>query len=129
MARFAAVILAYFVIGATMWGGGVIQWDDTGIGGLIITDPGAEKGESVKVNENTSSTLEQSGGPIRQAAGSVAGPILAIWNFIVQFIGFLFWPVTVLQSVTAPTRVVVLAGGAVSVMFLGAIIRLIRRSA
>jgi hypothetical protein len=125
MARFAAVMLAYFLIGAVMWGGGVITWNETGIGGMIIEDTA----NGVSVNENTSQTLEQSGGPIRQAAATMGGPILAIWNFIVQFIGFLFWPVTVLQSVSAPPRAVVTAGGALTVMFLGAVIRLIRRSA
>jgi len=125
MARFAAVLLAYFTIGATMWGGGAIIWDDTGVNGLIIksVDNGTE------VNENTSDRLERSGGPIREAAAALGGPILAIWNFLVQFIGFLFWPVTVLQSVNAPPRAVVLGGGSLSVMFLGSVIRLIRRSA
>lgn len=125
MARFAAVLLAYFVIGAVMWGGGAIAWSDSGVGGLIIKDTAG----GVDVNENTSEQLERSGGPIREAAAQLGGPILAIWNFVVQFIGYLFWPVTVLQSVNAPPRAIVLAGGAMSVMFLGSVIRLIRRSA
>jgi len=125
MARFAAVLLTYFVIGATMWGGGVISWGNTGIGGFIIEDVDG----AVSVNEKTGDALEQSGGPIRQAAATVGAPILAIWNFIIQFIGYLFWPITVLQSVAAPPRAVVIAGGSLTVMFLGAVIRLIRRSA
>jgi len=126
MARFAQVLLAYFVIGAVMWGGGAIVWEEAGVGGLIIEDV---SGENVDVNENTSDQLERSGGPIREAASAFGGPILAIWNFVVRFIGFLFWPVTVLQTVNAPPRAVVLAGGSLSVMFLGGVIRLIRRSA
>ena len=125
MARFAAVLLAYFVTGAVMWGGGAIVWDDTGVGGLIIKSAA----DDVEVNENTSQQLERSGGPIREAAATLGGPILAIWNFIVKFIGYMFWPVTVLQSVSAPPRIIVLGGGSLSVMFLGSVIRLIRRSA
>lgn len=125
MARFAQILLAYFMIGAVMWGGGVIVWTQTGIGGLIIEDTTG----GVDVNENTSKQLERSGGPIREAAASLGGPILAIWNFVARFIGYLFWPITVLQSVNAPPRVVVTLGGGPSVMFLGGVIRLIRRSA
>lgn len=125
MARFSAVVLAYFVIGATMWGGGAIQWDNSGVGGLIVksTDGG------VTVNENTSQDLEQAGGPIQESAKSLGGPILAIWNFVIKFIGFLFWPITTLASNNAPPQVTVLGGGSLSVMFIGATIRLIRRSA
>jgi len=125
MSRFSDMLLAYFVIGAVMWGGGAIAWQDSGVGGLIIKDTT----DGVSVNENTSQQLERSGGPIREAAKSMGGPILAIWNFVAQFIGYLFWPVTVLQTANAPPRVVVLLGGSLSTMFLGAIVRLIRRSA
>jgi len=125
MARFGSVLLAYFVIGAVMWGGGAIVWDDSGVGGLIIEDVT----NGTQVNEETGAQLEQAGGPIRQAAASFGGPILAIWNFIARFIGYLFWPITVLQVVSAPPRVVVLGGGSLSVLFLGGVLRLIRRSA
>lgn len=126
MARFSAILLAYFLIGAVMWGGGAIAWDESGVGGLIITDATES---DIEVNENTSQQLERSGGPIQEAAQSMGGPILAIWNFVVRFVGYLFWPVTVLQSVNAPTRIVVTLGGSFSVIFLGAVVRLIRRSA
>jgi len=102
---------------------------ETPLAGLSVAVDLGNGAGGVSVNENTSNQLEQSGGPIQEAAKSMGGPILAIWNFVVQFIGYLFWPVTVLQSVNAPPRVTVLVGGAFSVMFLGAVIRLIRSSA
>jgi len=124
MARFSAILLAYFVIGAVMWGGGAIVWADSGVGGLIITDPA-----DGDVNRETGEQLEQSSGPIENAITSFGAPLLAIWNLLVKFIGYLFWPITVLQSANAPPRVVVLLGGSFTVVFLGAVIRLIRRSA
>lgn len=124
MARFGTVILIYFVVGAMMWGGGAIIWTETGLNSLIIEDP-----QSGDVNDDTSQQLEEAGGPIREAAQSFGGPVLAIWNIVVQFIGYLFWPITVLQSVNAPPRLIVLLGGTPSVAFLAGIIRLIRDSA
>lgn len=124
MARFGTIVIVYFIIGATMWGGGAIAWTESGVGTLIIEDP-----QTGQVNDETTNDLSEADGPIRQAAQSFGGPILAVWNIIVQFIGFLFWPVTVLQAVNAPPRIVVLLGGAPSVAFLAGTIRLIRESA
>jgi len=124
MARFGEILLAYFVIGAVMWGGGAIQWDQSGVGGLIFDD--AADGE---VNRDTGEQLERSAGPIENAITSFGAPLLAIWNVVVKIIGYLFWPITVLQSNNAPPRVVVLLGGSFTMVFLGAVIRLIRRSA
>jgi len=124
MTRFGTVIMVYFVVGAVMWGGGAIAWSETGLNSLIIEDP-----QTGEVNDNTTEQFEQAGGPIRQAAQSFGGPVLAIWNIVVQFIGYLFWPVTTLQSVNAPPRLVVLLGGAPSVAFVAGTIRLIRDSA
>lgn len=124
MARFGQLILIYFVVGATMWGGGAIAWSESGVGTLIVEDP-----QTGEVNSDTTDQLEQADGPIRRAAQSFGGPVLAIWNIVIKFIGYLFWPLTVLQGVGAPPRLTVLLGGAPSVAFLGGVIRLIRDSA
>jgi len=124
MARFGNILLVYFVIGAMMWGGGAIVWSETGLNTLIVEDP-----QAGSVNENTSNQLEDAGGPIREAAQAFGGPVLAIWNIVVQFVGYLFWPIATLQSVGAPPRLVVLLGGTPSIAFLGAVVRLIRNSA
>jgi hypothetical protein len=125
MVRFSSIIVAYFVIGALMWGGGAIAWDDTGLGGLIIDDPV----NGVQTNESTADELENAGGPIQQSLQQLGGPLLAIWSIIVQFIGYLFWPIMVLQTANAPPRITVLLGGSFSVAFLSGTVRLIRGSA
>jgi len=125
MVRFSSIIVSYFVIGALMWGGGAIAWNETGLGGLIIDDPVG----GVETNQSTADDLENAGGPIQQTLQELGGPLLAIWSIIVQFVGYLFWPIMVLQTENAPPRVTVLLGGSFSVAFIGATIRLIRGSA
>lgn len=123
--RLQHIVLAYFLIGATMWGGGVLSYENSGMTSFFI-----EQGNgTVQGNENTSAEIQQAGGPIQQAAQGVAGPIVAVWNLLVGLIGFLFWPVSTLVSVSAPTEVVVLLGGGPTVAFYGAIFRVLRQSA
>jgi hypothetical protein len=126
MVRFTNILIVYFVIGAMMWGGGAINWQESGVGGLIVQSTG----DDVEINEQTADELQQRGGPIQEAAGALgASPILAVWNLLVGLIGYLFWPITTLQGVGAPPRIVVLAGGTPVVAFYAGVLRLIRTSA
>jgi len=120
--RWVNIILAYFVIGAVMWGAGLIAWSQAGVGLLFIDSPA----NGVDVNENTTQDVEQSGGPIQQAASTVSGPLVAVWNLLVRLIGYLTWPITVLQSVGAPPRIIVLLGGTPTVGFFATLIGVIR---
>lgn len=124
--RFENVVVAYFVVGALMWGAGVIQWSQAGVGVLFIDQsPG---GGDVDINSTTSEDLENAGGPIQQAANSISGGLIAVWNLMVRLIGFLTWPITVLQSVNAPPRIVVLGGGTPTTAFFATLLRVIRGS-
>lgn len=126
--RFSAILITYFVVAATMWGGGVITWDQTGVGGAFIEDPSAASG-SEALNPNTTTALNRLGGPITQVAGeSFGGGLIATWNVLVSFTAFLFWPTAVLVSVNAPPQAVVL-GTTLSVAFLAAMLRIVRGSA
>lgn len=125
--RFGHVLLAYFVMGAVMWGGGALAWGDVPLGGFVIDDPSAG---NISINENTSQGLEQVGGPIQQAARTVGGTgLLAVWNLLAAVIGMMFWPITALIVANAPPRVIVLFGGAPTIAFYGALFRVIRSSA
>jgi len=122
--RWGHVIIAYVLIGAMMWGGGVIQWSDTGVAGLFVDSPSGD------VNEQTGEDLSDAGGPIQQAASTVEGTgLIAIWGLLVRFLGFLFWPIVTLQSVGSPPRVIVLIGVPLTTSFFVATVRLIRGSA
>lgn len=122
--RFGNIVVAYFVIGAVMWGGGAIAWDQAGVGELFIENPAESE-----VNEETSEDLTRLGGPINDVAGSLgASGLVAVWNVLVKLIGYLFWPITVLLSVDAPAEVVVLGGGTPVVAFFTSVLRMVRGS-
>lgn len=123
--RFSHIVLIYAVMGIVMWGGGAIAWTDSGVAGLLVEDPATGA-----INDATSDQLEQTGGPIQEAAATVGGTgLLAAWNLIVKIVSFLFWPVVTLQGVGAPPRVWVLLGGVPTVAFYATVITLIRSSA
>lgn len=124
--RFSNIVLAYFVMGAMMWAGGAIAWGDAGVGQLFIEDPGSD----VQINKDTSEKLDNAGGPIQEAADSVGGGgLIATLGILLDFVGFLFWPITVLLLVGAPLPVVVLLGGTPTVAFFTTLLRLVRQSA
>lgn len=124
MVRFSHVMIAFYLMGAMMWAGGAIPWDEAGLGQLLIEQP-----STAELNENTSDQLENSRGPVQEAVGSLGGgALLAVWNMLVKIIGYLFWPITVLVNNNAPARVWVPLGGAPTIAFYGALIRLIRTS-
>ncbi|WP_148414940.1 hypothetical protein [Haloferax sp. KTX1] len=124
--RFSNILLVYFVMGAMMFGGGVVAWQDSGIVGVFID---YAPGEQVEVNRETADNLEGLGGPIQEAAESIGGGgLIAAWNILANLIGFLFWPITTLLSVNAPLEVVLIFGGIPTVAFFGSVLRLIRTS-
>jgi len=124
MVRFANIVIGYFIIAAVMWGGGAIDWDNSGVGSILIDNP--DKGE---VNRDVTENLNQSTGPIQQASQAVGGGLIAVWNITIKIIGVMFWPILTLTSVSAPPSVVVLLGGTPTAGFYVSLIRVIRGSA
>lgn len=124
MVRFEDIVIAYFVIGAVMWGGGAISWGDTGVVGVFIDDPGGPDSQ-VQPNQQTSEQLQRSGGPVQEAMQQIGGSgLLAAWNVVAGVIGFFAWPIGALVTVNAPPRIVVLFGGVPTVGFFGGLVRL-----
>lgn len=123
--RFSAILVTYFVLGAVMWGSGFIAWDSAGVAEHVIDDPTDEQGGADDVRRG----LENMGGPIGTAAGTLGGGLLAVWSFVSGVINFLFWPYTVLHDAGAPPEVSVLLGGGVCVAFIGSLIRTVRGTA
>lgn len=122
--KLSQVLIAYFLVGALMWGGGVIDWADAGVADLIVT-PG---NNSVQTNSSTGGDVTGLDDPIRSSDSDV-GLLTALLGLIAKLAGYLFWPVTVLLSVEAPAEIVVIAGGGMSVAFLGALMRFVSRQA
>lgn len=122
--RFSSIIIAYFLIGAVMWGGGALDWDEAGVAGVFIEDP-----QSGEINDETATALNNMGGPITQVVGqTIGGGLIATWNVLVKFIGYVFWPTTAMLSINAPMKIVVLAT-VFPVAFVASVLRLVRGSA
>lgn len=119
--RFRQVILAYFLIGAVMYGGGIIDWDNAGISTWFI-----ENGDgNVGVEDQTTSNLSGVGNAIKSLVDAFGGPIILVWNLVVGLIGYLHWPVVALQSNNAPPRLVIVMGGGLVVSFYMSIVGLV----
>ena len=126
--RFSSVLITYFIISAVMWGGGVISWQESGVGGAFIEDPTADS-QAGAVDQNTTTLLNRLGGPITQVAGQTSGGgLIATWQVLVSLIGFVFWPTALMISVNAPPSAVVLAT-ALPVAFVTSVLRMVRGSA
>lgn len=125
--RLSSVLMVYFLMGAVMYGGGMVGFGKAGVTELVISDV---TGGQVHTNQNTSSRAEHLGGPIEQAVNTIAGGgLLAAWKFLSGVINFMFWPISALVYVDAPSRVVVLVGGAFSFAFLIGLVTVFRRGA
>ncbi|QLD84607.1 hypothetical protein HWV23_02690 [Natronomonas halophila] len=125
--RFSNVIMAYFVIGAVMWGGGAIAWTDAGVAELFVDNP---DGDEASANSETAQALEEISGPIKQAASTIGGAgLLAVLGLLTSLFGYLFWPLTTLIGLGAPLEISLLFGGSLTCAFYVSLIRVIRGSA
>lgn len=122
MARFTDVIVTYFVAGIVMWGAGFIEFEQGGLITFFLSLASGNVGGDASVKAN----LTDMGGPIGNIVNTLGGGLLAVWQFVSNLITFTFWPVSVLQTVGAPTVLVALMGGTLSVVFVGGFVRVIR---
>lgn len=107
MRQFAKVVLAYFVIGAVMWGGGAIDWQDAGLAQFFVSyNSGGVSGSSV-----LGANLGSLGSTINSVINFAIGGVMLFWNLIVGIVGYLHWPLIVLNGANAPPSVTVLLGG------------------
>jgi len=125
MIRASNIIVIYFVIGAVMFGGGAVAFDDSGLTQFFVDMSGGDVDASNQTGEN----LTGVSGAITSLVGSFGGPAILVWNLFAGLVAFLNWPLFVLIDSGAPPRVTVLLGGTLTVAFYMAAIRLVRSSA
>lgn len=125
MSRLGTAITGYLIIGAVMWGGGVIDWQDSGLNTVLLD----KSTTGVSPNESVSGEIEDLRGPPSGVTGFGVGALVVIWDLLIKFVGAVFWPITVLISIDAPVRVTVMAGGPTSMAFVVGFLRFIRSSA
>lgn len=122
--RFDTIVLAYFVIAAMMWGGGVLDYEETGMTQLMITNNESGVGANPAI-QNQVEQIEGNSGLI----GTLGGGILLVWDLFIQFLGAMLWPITGLNAVGAPPVVTVALGGPFFLAFVITIIVLLMRRA
>lgn len=123
--RFSRIVLLYFVLGAVMFGGGAVTYDDSGVTKYFID----EDGENVAAGNEPSSNLQGVAGAITSLVGQVGGATVLVWNLAVGVVSFLNWPIVVCIENGVPPSVTVLLGGSPTVMFYGSLVTLVRSSA
>lgn len=123
--RFGRIILAYFVIGSVMIGGGAIDFGEAGVAEFFV-EP---SGNSYAPAQDASTTLGGLENAISQLVGQFLGALQLVYNLIVGLLAYLNWPVVVLLSNNAPPMAVLLLGGTFEVAFYVSVIRLVRTSA
>lgn len=126
--RFRQIILAYFVIGAVMYGGGAIAWEDSGLASWFVSTDGGTvevQGQTSENVEDPFSNLDAAGRSIAGVIATFGGPVLVVWNLIVGITGFLHWPVLVLATNNAPPSVTILLGGGFVVAFYMSLVGLV----
>jgi len=123
--RFTRVILLYFVLGAVMFGGGAISFEEAGVAVFFVEQDSGSFAATDKADEG----LQGLGGAIQQLVGEFIGAVQLVYNLAVGLLGFMNWPIVVLLSNNAPPMAVLLIGGTLSVSFYLSVISLVRTSA
>lgn len=135
MAKFGQIVVIYFMMGVIVWGGGVVDFSQTGLVGSFVEvnestgDVGANNTSIVAPGEeDNSGILENLLGPVKEALDTVAGGgVISAFQAVDRFLGFFAWPVTTTKAINAPREAVALSGVLVVSFVFGAI-RIIRSS-
>jgi len=123
--QFTRLVVLYFVLGAVMFGGGAVTWDDTGPTKYFVSNDAV----GVSPDDRARQNLGGVAGAISSLVGQFGAPLILVWNLVVGLVSFLNWPLFVMMENSVPPRVTVLLGGSLTVMFYGGIVRLVRSSA
>lgn len=123
--RASHVVLIYFVLGAVMFGGGAVTFDNSGVTQFFIT----QDSQGVSPADEPEQQLSGVSGVITNLVGAFGGPAILVWNLFVGLLTWMHWPLVVLIENAAPPRVSVLLGGTPVVAFYMAVIRLVKSSA
>lgn len=118
------LVLAYFVIGAMMWGGGVLTFEEAGvITAVVTTDDGR-----VDPAQAFSDAIDRQDSIIGGVVSAFGGGLLIVWNLIKIIFDFIHWPIITLSENHAPPEITVLLGGGMTLSFYIAVAILVSRS-
>lgn len=123
--RFTNIIMAYLVIGIVMFGGGAVDFEDSGVTTFFVDQSGSD----IEPDQEATNKSQNVGGAIKSVIDKLVGPIVIVWNLAVSFISYLNWPVIVLMSADAPPVMTLLLGVPLTAGFYLSLIRLVKTSA
>lgn len=124
MIRASNIVIIYFVVGAVMFGGGAVTWDDSGLTKYFIdNEDGVEPADQAEGN------LLGVDNALTNLVNTFSGAALLVWNLFAGLVGYIHWPLFVFIDSGAPPRVTILLGGTPTVAFYMAAIRLVTSSA
>lgn len=125
MVRFADIVLTYMVIGAVMFVGGAIPFQDVGALQFFVNDT---SGDDVNINETAAQNLDESTGVGTGVIGQVGGFLALVVGVIGALFGYLNWPITVLLLHDAPPQIILVVGVPLTGAFYLSVIRVFRSS-
>lgn len=125
MIRASNIVMIYFIVGAVMFGGGAVTWDNSGPTQYFLTMSGGH----VHPSDQTGNALGNVGPSLVNLIATFGGGALLVWNLIVGLISFLNWPIFVFLDANAPPPVTIIIGGSLTVAFYMALIRVVRSAA
>jgi len=117
------LVVMYFIVGAVMFGGGAVSWDDSGVTQFFVANDGGD----LSPNSELASTLNATDSSISSVIGVFSGGLLLVWNLVFGVVAFLHWPLVVLIEANAPVSVTLLLGGTFVAMFYVSLVRLLKR--
>jgi hypothetical protein len=125
MATFRNIIIAYFILGAVMMGGGAVTYEEAGVPQFFIEKSDGQLSPQDGPQETTSGI----GGQIKASVDSFAGGLMIIWELVTGLFSYMNWPIVVLSANNAPPMAILLLGGPPTAAFYGSVVGLIRSSA
>lgn len=114
MVSFSNILVAYFLIGSVMVGGGAIDFQESGVTGFFI-DETAQGGFTT--SENATQNFQEADNIVEKVIKQLTGTVALVWSLIQSVLTFINWPVAVLNSVNAPPIAVVGLGGSLTAAF------------
>lgn len=125
--NFQSVALAYFVIGAVMFGGGAVDFEEAGVTQFFLdqNEQGFAPAEAELGQKSPQSAIQGVVGAILGIIDAITGGIVLVFNLAVSLLGYLNWPITVLLAANAPPSAVLVVGGTFTASFYLSVINLI----
>jgi len=122
--RIGNLVLAYFIIGTMMWGGGALTFEEAGVITAVISNDHGQIDPAGAFAE----AIDRQNSIIGGVVSAFGGGLLIVWNLMKIIFDFIHWPIITLVQNDAPPQITALLGGGMTLSFYLAIATLVSRS-